>query len=411
MNGRDVTQLVLMVPGVVGTTRDTSGLRQGGSGRGIVQPGIASNGARSNMVNYDLDGAFHNDTYVNVAMAMPNPDALQEFSVQTNNFDAEHGRSAGAIVNAVTRSGTNDFHGSLFYFHRNEALNARNFFARSGDGLKRHQFGGTIGGPILRDKTFFFFTYQETRNLQAPSDSSTVVLTEAQRAGDFSAYSGTLIDPETGEPFENNQIPIERLNYVTKNVFDQLLPLPTEPDTGVFWYTTPANTKLKQLVLKIDHEITPNSLLTGRYLYNYYKDPGNDVELVFANRLKRTTPSHNFMVGHTQIFNPQLLNSATFSYNRRTDLGEPFWDTSFADLGVKNIYVDSPTNNFNLRVDGAFQHVRHRVDQDGTHCLQFQGYRSLGHREPFAEHGSRGSPPTSEQGVPMAARSVHPVPR
>jgi len=355
LNGRDVTQLVLLVPGVVASTRDESGLRQGGSGRGIINPGVASNGARSNMVNYDLDGAFHNDTYVNVPMAMPNPDALQEFSVQTNNFDAEYGRSAGAVVNAITRSGTNDFHGSLFYFHRNEALNARNFFAQGGDGLKRHQFGGTIGGPILRDKTFFFFTYQETRNLQTPTDRSTVVLTEAQRAGDFSAYSGTLIDPLTGDPFPNNQIPIERLNYVTKNVFDQLLPLPTEPDTGLLWYSVPADTDLRQLVVKIDHEITPTSFLTGRYLYNYYKDPGNDVDLVFANRLKRTTPSHNFMVGHTHIFNPQLLNSANFSYNRRTDLGEPFWNLSFADLGVKNIYVDSPTNNFNLRVYGAFQ--------------------------------------------------------
>src|SRR5690606_39018046 len=178
LNGRDATQLVLLVPGVVGTTRDTSGLRQGGSGRGIVQPGISSNGGRSNMTNYNLDGAFHNDTYVNVAMAMPNPDALQEFSVQTNNFDAEYGRSAGAIVNAVTRSGTNDFHGSLFEFHRNEALNARNFFARESDGLKRNQFGGTLGGPIIRDKTFFFLTYQETRERSRPSNFSTVVLTE-----------------------------------------------------------------------------------------------------------------------------------------------------------------------------------------------------------------------------------------
>lgn len=102
LNGRDATQLVLLLPGVYGTVRDNSGLRQAGSGRGIVQAGIASNGARGNMFNYTLDGATHNDTYNNVALAFPNPDALQEFSVQTNNFSAESGRSAGAVVTAVT---------------------------------------------------------------------------------------------------------------------------------------------------------------------------------------------------------------------------------------------------------------------------------------------------------------------
>ena len=162
LNGRDATQLVLLLPGVYATD-DISGLRQGGSARSIVQPGISSNGARSNMVNYTLDGAFHNDTYTNAGMAMPNPDALQEFSVQTNSFSAEFGRSAGAIVNAVTRSGTNEVHGSLFEFVRNEALNARNYFSTTSDGLKRHQFGGTLGGPVYvprlydgRNRTFFF---------------------------------------------------------------------------------------------------------------------------------------------------------------------------------------------------------------------------------------------------------------
>src|SRR5581483_2320149 len=229
LNGRDATQLILLLPGVYGTT-DTSGLRQGGSGRSIVQPGIASNGARSNMVNYALDGAYHNDTYTNVSLAMPNPDALQEFSVQTNNFSAEFGRSAGAVVNAVTRSGTNSLHGSLFEFHRNNALNARNFFASTDDGLKRHQFGGTIGGPVYiprlyngRDRTFFFFSEQETRQVQRPATSSVTVLTAAQRRGDFSASGAPIIDPSTGQPFPGNQIPISRLNPLTKNILDQII--------------------------------------------------------------------------------------------------------------------------------------------------------------------------------------------
>ena len=196
---RDAT--VLLLPGVYGTVRDNSGLRQAGSGRGIVQAGIASNGARGNMVNYTLDGTTHNDTYTNVALAFPNPDALQEFSVQTNNFSAESGRSAGAVVTAVTKSGTNALHGSLFEFHRNGAVNARNFFAPTPDGLKRHQFGGTVGGPIWRDHTFFFFSHQETAERSRPSDATTTVLTEAQRRGDFSAFSGTITDPTTASRF------------------------------------------------------------------------------------------------------------------------------------------------------------------------------------------------------------------
>lgn len=361
LNGRDPTQLVLLVPGVVGTTRDTSGLRQGGSGRGIEQPGIASNGGRSNMVDYNLDGAPHNDTYTNVAMVMPDPDALEEFSVQTNNYDAEFGRSSGAIVNAVTKSGTNAFHGSIFEFHRNEAFNAYNFFAQSSDGLKRNQFGGTLGGPVVipglysgHDKTFFFFSYQKTLNRSRPTDRSTVVLTEAQRNGDFSAYNQPIIDPLTGGPFLDNQIPIDRLNYVTKNIFDSLLPLPTEPDTGLYWYSTRNNSDMRQIVAKVDHQFTPNSILTVRYLDNYYENPGNPTKLLFENQGISITPSRNFMIVHKQILSPTLLNTAEFSFNRRTSDYLPNWTTGFDDLGVNNIYVDQPTSNFHLSVTGAF---------------------------------------------------------
>ncbi|MCI0748402.1 MAG: Plug and carboxypeptidase regulatory-like domain-containing protein, partial [Verrucomicrobia subdivision 3 bacterium] len=353
LNGRDATQLILLLPGVYATS-DTSGLRQGGSGRGIVQPGFASNGARSNMVNYALDGTTHNDTYTNVALAFPNPDALQEFSVQTNNFSAESGRSAGAIVNAVTRSGTNSFHGSLFEFHRNEALNARNFFARTSDGLKRHQFGGTLGGPIWRDRTFFFASHQETRQRSRPSDNSTTVLTEAQRRGDFSARSAAIIDPLNRQPFPRNQIPTSRMNIVTRNVLDQLIPLPTEPATGLYFYSVPNSSDLRQTILKIDHQFSSKDTISGRYLYNYYQEPANDVPLVFATRSARATPNHNLALTHTRVFSPTLLNQAQFSLTRRKDTGQPVWTTSFADLGMRNVFTDEPNPNFGLRVTGAF---------------------------------------------------------
>jgi hypothetical protein len=354
LNGRDATQLVLLLPGVYGTVRDNSGLRQAGSGRGIVQAGVASNGARGNMVNYTLDGTTHNDTYTNVALAFPNPDALQEFSVQTNNFSAESGRSAGAVVTAVTKSGTNSLHGSLFEFHRNGAVNARNFFAPRPDGLKRHQFGGTVGGPIWKDHTFFFFSHQETRQRSRPSDATTTVLTEAQRRGDFSAFSGNIIDPATGQPFPGKQIPITRMNPLTKTILDKLIPLPTEPATGLLRYSVPASSDLRQSVLKIDHQFSTKDTLSGRYLYNYYSEPANDVALVFATRGTRTTPNHNLEFTQTHVFSPTLMNQAQYSFTRREDVGTPVWTTGFADLGMRNVFTDTPYKNFNLSVTGAF---------------------------------------------------------
>src|SRR5206468_8499948 len=129
-------------------------------------PGLqyaAVNGGGTGTVNYQLDGAGHNDPYVNANLPFPNPDAIQEFNLQSNNLSAEYGNSASGVVNLVSKSGTNEIHGSLFEFLRNGALNAKNFFAPEHDSLKRNQFGGSVGGPIKKDKLFYFGTYQGTR--------------------------------------------------------------------------------------------------------------------------------------------------------------------------------------------------------------------------------------------------------
>jgi hypothetical protein len=259
------------MPGVYGTT-DSSGLAQGGSGRGIIQPVISSNGARGNMVNYSLDGAYHNDGYTNVSLPIPDPDALQEFSVQTNGFSAKYGRNAGGIVNAVTRSGTNAPHGTLFEFHRNAALNALSFFSTASDGLKRNQFGGTLGGPVSiphvydgRDHTFFF-SIQDQTQVQTPTDASTTVLTPAQRNGDFSARSAAITDPSTGRPFPGNQLPPSRLNLVTKNLLNSVIFLPTNAATGLLRYSVPNTNNLRQYLIKVDHNFSSRDMLSVPYL-------------------------------------------------------------------------------------------------------------------------------------------------
>ena len=159
LNGRNPTQLMRLVAGVQIDTR-------GDVTSGTTYPGVQAvsvNGGRGNATNYVLDGAQNNDHYTNAPNPMPNPDALQEFSVQTNNFSAEFGRQAGGLVNAVTKGGTNDFHGVAFEYLRNKAVNAANFFSpittdssgnskKVDDGLKRNQYGFTLGGPVILPK-------------------------------------------------------------------------------------------------------------------------------------------------------------------------------------------------------------------------------------------------------------------
>ena len=187
LNGRNPLQLQQLVPGSGGVT-----------GRGQAQNDTYSiNGSRSNSNNYVLDGGDNHDPYFNTPAVFPSPDALEEFSIQTNSYSAEFGRNAGALLNAVTKSGTNLFHGTVFEFLRNEKLNARNFFANTVPPFRRNQFGGTLGGPVQRDRTFFFFSYQGTRERSEPGSTTSTPPTAAERNGDFSASAKRITIPST----------------------------------------------------------------------------------------------------------------------------------------------------------------------------------------------------------------------
>ena len=135
-----------------------------------------------------MDGADNNDTYMNTNLPFPDPDAIEEFNVQTGNMSAEYGNAVSGVVDIVTKSGTNQFKGDVFEFLRNYAFDARNYFAPTRDTLKQNQFGGTLGGPIKKDKLFFFGSYQGTRTRTAPNGNIVEVPTAAQRGGDFSSY-------------------------------------------------------------------------------------------------------------------------------------------------------------------------------------------------------------------------------
>src|SRR6185503_5021484 len=165
LNGRNAVSLALLVPGTI--QAPANGADQGQYKTIPAAITVSANGSRANQTGFNLDGSSNNDIYTNVNQPFPFPDALQEFSVQTSNYTARYGGNSGAIVNAISKSGTNTFHGSVFEFNRNAVFNAANYFGYSNgvktrDQLKRNQFGGVIGGPVWRDRTFFFFGYQQT---------------------------------------------------------------------------------------------------------------------------------------------------------------------------------------------------------------------------------------------------------
>lgn len=368
LNGRNPTQLMRLVAGVqIAQGADvTSGTTYPG-----VQ-GVSVNGGRANATNYVLDGAQNNDHYTNAPNPMPNPDALQEFSVQTNNFSAEFGRQGGGLVNAVTKSGTNEFHGAAFEYLRNKAVNAANRFApfardasgreyKVDDGLKRNQYGFTLGGPVLlpklyngKDKSFFFFSYQGTKQRRTPSSTNNIVPTAAQKTGDFSALlpGRALRDPFGGGVYPNNRIPSAHFNPIAKTIADSFLPTPVSGNT--ITYSAVSNNDDDQILIRGDHQLTDKNRLSGRYWKSWSRMPGNlDPANYLAVVTARTWDNHSVTITDTHVFSPTVINSFLFGYNHTNGPVVPIYPSkSLADLGVK-MYNDKQPQ-YHLTVAGYF---------------------------------------------------------
>src|SRR5438034_5168914 len=172
LNGRNLLQLMQLTPG---TLQGSGTFNQSATRPEVGSQLISASGGRGNSTTFVLDGGLHEDPYTEVANVAPNPDAIQEFSFQTNNYSAKFGGRGGGVVNMVTKSGANGFHGSLYEYIRNHKINARNFFASTDDGLKRNQYGVSLGGPVIKNRTFFFFSWQGTQLRQRPPLSTTIV--------------------------------------------------------------------------------------------------------------------------------------------------------------------------------------------------------------------------------------------
>jgi hypothetical protein len=226
-------------------------------------------GQGGNTSMYLLDGAIHEDPYNNLTLPLPFPDALQEFKVETSALPAQYGYHSGSVVNAVTKSGTNAFHGDLFEFLRNGDFNARDFFAAQRDTLKRNQFGGVLGGPVLRDKLFFFGGYQRTAQRSDPVSRTGFVPTAAMLAGDFTAVASA--ECQNGKPvtltaasgFSNNQLALSRLNPVALNI-TKTIPLSDNP-CGRELYGYNAGYDEDLITARIDYQKSEKHFIFGRY--------------------------------------------------------------------------------------------------------------------------------------------------
>ena len=358
LNGRNPLQLSYMVAGSSGSADPAGGQSENTS--------VSIDGMRPNSNNYSLDGADNQDPFFNTPSVFPNPDALEEFSLQTSNYSAELGRNAGAVMNAVTRSGSNGLHGTLFEFLRNQDMDARNFFANSVSPFKRNQFGATVGGPIRKDKTFFFGSYQGTRVKSEPGTQTPIVLTAAQRTGNFTG-SKTINDPLTKAPFANNTIPTSRLSQASLNFMEAFVPLPNSPSNNAYTFPNEAVTTDDQAVAKIDHLIGAANHLSGRLIYernNTNQVPNADDVPGFWAIINYS--NWNVSVNDIHTFSPHLVNQFTFGFNdiTREQLPHVGAQKSWVDFGAGFVRSAPGPIAYDTQVSGYFRAFsRYLLDQ------------------------------------------------
>ena len=346
LNGRDAATLSTLVPGMVLTTVDRE------SGKTI--PGalrMSTNGTESRQVSFRLDGTSHSDPYYQQNQPFPFPDALQEFSIQTSNYSAAQGNSAGAVVNAVTRSGSNELHGGAFGYLRDRKFTARNYFNPEKDFLKRKQYGGFAGGPIIRNKMFFFGGWQGTTIANRGANLVQFAPTIDERNGNFAtcgtACNRQLTDPLTGQPFLNNQIPVSRFDPAALNVLNYI---PAVGGDGRVQVPRLIGQDDNQGVVKIDQQLGRSNQLNARYFIDHFTNDPTYTEgnlLTYRNpTLQSRVRAQNIVGGWTRTLSNTSLNEFRFGFNRMHARRFPPTNNvpSMQDLGVRlPIYPGQPS--------------------------------------------------------------------
>jgi len=394
LNGHDVQQLVFLAPG---TTNVTANYCAANCEGGVFpsEQYAKVNGGGANGVNYLLDGVDANDTYINANVPFPNPDAIQEFNLITGNMSASFGNAIGGVVNVVTKSGTDQIHGDVFEFLQNSALDASDYFSQGHvNPLKQNQFGGSVGGPIVKNRLFYFGSYQGTRFRTANNGQIATVPNATERTGDFSdVLPGTqLINPTSGSNYTNNQIPV---SPVATYILDHI-PLPNGPNDQLTFNGGPDAQNTDEYLAKVDFNIGKHHL-SGHYFQMGYTDP------VFippsTNLLELRGDAEHLVLKNVSVVDiytitPTFLLSSYFGYNSENGTTLSSAPFSMADAGV-NMAVpqnrgggDAAVLNVTVSGGGAFilpgtpYGVWNRGDQSlreiatwikGKHEVQFGG--------------------------------------
>src|SRR5437667_12391248 len=353
LNGRQATDLITL-----------SGLAvQTGAAPQYSMPGgvnISVAGGMSYSIQYNLDGVPHLYTYHCTNMPLPFPDALQEFKLVTSSQDASNGGHSAAAVNSVTKSGTNQFHGDVFWFLRNAAANGRDAFAPKNDQLKRNQFGGVLGGPLKKDKVFFFVGYQGTTTRQTPLAGTAYGPTAAMRAGDCSAYVNPVNGCPSAAAIRNIVAGNGRLTFplsaAAVNIASRL-PQTSDP-CGKVATGNPLHENRFQVPARLDYHLNERHSLFVRYLVTKidttvpYQLSPNDV--LTSSGVGADDMGQSLAFGSTYVFSPTVVNSFRISGNRVGQSKLPAKYFSPADVGVRNVfsYIPQFTSIFAV---GAFQ--------------------------------------------------------
>ena len=399
LNGRQPTELILL-SGVATDSNATTATQPLGSGinsglRNYPTTTLAVAGGLANGVAYSLDGGSFNDPFNNLNLPLPFPDALQEFKVETSALPAQYGHHSAAAVNAVTKSGTNTFHGDLFEFLRNSSANARNAFASTQDGLKRNQFGGVIGGPIRRDKLFLFLGYQSTIQRIAPTTFLEFVPTPQVLAGDFTTIASGQCNTSGKStilpaPFVNNQIS-PSLFFPTALKILSLSGFPSSSDPcGMVTFGRRENTDEQIGTGRMDYQKSEKHTIFGRYSGAHLFEP---TDANPSNLLTGNAPTLDFLVQSVVLGDTYLIGSgtvsgfhATVNRTRIPKEATPIFDASQVGIntwvGVPDLLRIAVTGGFNLGSTSStpsyFNSLAYQFGEDlswvkGSHQWRFGG--------------------------------------
>ncbi len=392
LNGRQITQLITLAGG---SNIVQSGYGQAPSSGNLISsknyPNEALVSVAGGMLNgttYLLDGGTHNDVFNNLNLPLPFPDAIQEFKVETSALPAEYGQHSAGAVNVVTRSGGNEFHGDAFEFVRNGDFNARDTFAKVGDNLKRNQFGGTFGGPIKKNKLFFFLAYQDTLIRSAPAATPAVVPTAAELQGNFQAYESQCFGtPQTLKaPYVNNILPASLISPQAIK-FASNFPVGPGP-CGLTTFAEVANQTENMGLAKIDYQVSSKQSVFARYFVTHSLTPSSFTGTQLSVQNAGTDDEVNSLVlGDTYVFGPGALNTfhATLDRDGITKFQVPI--PTPTDIGVQGVYTALPnfaniniTNDFtsagSFATPGLVNTTTYQLSDDfslikGSHQMQF----------------------------------------